>query len=85
MQKREIYERLQTEYSGDEYFYKYTQHEMDALDEQAEYIRGILEGRWEKWRGRNSLMTMYHELRLNPDMGIKYKPFVHAIMTNMPL
>lgn len=48
MQKREIYERLQTEYSGDEYFYKYTQHEMDALDEQAEYIRGILEGRWEK-------------------------------------
>ncbi|RKJ38675.1 hypothetical protein D7X25_30245 [bacterium 1XD42-8] len=48
MQKREIYERLQTEYSGDEYFCKYTQHEMDALDEQAEYIRGILEGRWEK-------------------------------------
>mgnify|MGYP001056856916 CR=1 FL=1 len=30
-------------------------------------------------------MTMYHELRLNPDMGIKCKPFVHAIMTNMPL
>lgn len=48
MQKREIYERLQTEYSGDEYFCKYTQHEMDALDEQAEYIRGILEGRWKK-------------------------------------
>lgn len=48
MQKREIYEHLQTEYSGDEYFCKYTQHEMDALDEQAEYIRGILEGRWEK-------------------------------------
>lgn len=48
MQKREIYERLQTEYSGDEYFCKYTQHEMDALDEQAECIRGILEGRWEK-------------------------------------
>lgn len=46
MQKREIYERLRTEYSGDEYFCKYTQHEMDALDSEAEYIRGILEGRW---------------------------------------
>ena len=48
MQKREIYERLQTEYSEDEYFCKYTQHEMDALDEQAEHIRGIFEGRWKK-------------------------------------
>ena len=46
MQKRDIYERLQTEHSGDEYFYKYAQREMDALDEKAEYIRGILEGRW---------------------------------------
>lgn len=46
MQKRDIYERLQTEHSEDEYFYKYTQREMDAIDEQAEHIRGILEGRW---------------------------------------
>lgn len=46
MQKRDIYEQLQTEHSEDEYFYKYTQCEMDALDEQAEHIRGILEGRW---------------------------------------
>lgn len=46
MQKRDMYEQLQTEHSEDEYFYKYTQREMDALDEQAEHIRGILEGRW---------------------------------------
>ena len=48
MQKREIYEHLQIEHSDDEYFYRCTQKEMDALDEQAEHIRGILEGRWEK-------------------------------------
>lgn len=46
MQKREIYERLQTEHNENEYFYHYTQKEMDSLDEQAEHIRGILEGRW---------------------------------------
>ncbi len=28
MQKREIYERLQTEHSEDEYFYHYTQKEI---------------------------------------------------------
>ncbi len=43
-----ILEQLQTEHSGDEYFYRCTQKEMDALDEQAEHIRGILEGRWKK-------------------------------------
>lgn len=48
MQKRDIYEQLQTEHSGDEYFYRCTQKEMDALDEQAEYIRGILEERWDE-------------------------------------
>lgn len=46
MEKRAVYEGLQTEHSGDEHFYRCTQKEMDALDEQAEYIRGILEGRW---------------------------------------
>ena len=46
MQKREIYGHLQTEHSDDEYFYRCTQKEMDALDSEAEYIRGILEGRW---------------------------------------
>lgn len=48
MQEREIYERLQTEHSTNEYCYKYLQRKMDALDEQAEHIRGILEGRWDK-------------------------------------
>lgn len=46
MQKREIYERLQTEHNTNEYCYRYIQRKMDALDEQAERIRGILEGRW---------------------------------------
>lgn len=41
-----VLEHLQTEHSENEYFYKYTQKEMDAIDEQAEHIRGILEGRW---------------------------------------
>lgn len=48
MQKRDIYERLQTEHNDDEHFQKYIQHEMDALDEEAEIIRGILERRWSK-------------------------------------
>ena len=48
MRKYAIYEQLQTEHSENEYFYHYTQKEMDALNEQAEHIRGILEGRWVK-------------------------------------
>lgn len=46
MQKRDIYERLQTEHSDDEYFQKYAQSEMDAIDAKAEHIRGLIEGRW---------------------------------------
>lgn len=46
MKKREVYEHLQTEHGENEYFYHYAQKEMDALDEQAEHSRGILEGRW---------------------------------------
>ncbi|MDE7177061.1 MAG: hypothetical protein K2O59_04535 [Lachnospiraceae bacterium] len=45
MRRYAIMEHLQTEHSQDEYFYKYTQKEMDAIDEQAEHIRGILEGK----------------------------------------
>ena len=48
MRRYAILEQLQTEPSEDEYFYRCTQKEMDALDEQAEHIRGILEGRWKK-------------------------------------
>ncbi|MBO5146236.1 MAG: hypothetical protein J6C19_12000 [Lachnospiraceae bacterium] len=48
MRRYIILEQLQTERSKDEYFYRCTQKEMDALDEQAEHIRGILEGRWKK-------------------------------------
>lgn len=46
MRKYAVMEHLQMEHSGDEYFYKYTQKEMDAIDEEAERIWGILEGRW---------------------------------------
>lgn len=48
MKKREVYEHLQTEHGENEYFYHYAQKEMDALDEQAEHIRGVLEGRWDE-------------------------------------
>lgn len=48
MRRYAILEELQTEHSGDEYFYRGIQKEMDALDEQAEHIRGILEGRWDE-------------------------------------
>lgn len=48
MKKRDLYEQLQTKHSQDEYFYKYTQKEMDALDEEVEHIRSVLEGRWDK-------------------------------------
>ena len=43
MRKYAIYEQLQTEHSGDEYFYRCTQKEMDAIDEEAEQIRHVLE------------------------------------------
>lgn len=38
-----ILEQLQTEHSDDEYFYRCTQKEMDAIDEEAEQIRHVLE------------------------------------------
>lgn len=43
MRKYAIYEQLQTEHSDDEYFYRCTQKEMDAIDEEAEQIRHVLE------------------------------------------
>lgn len=46
MQIRNVYERLQTDRNRDEYFCRYAQDMMDNLEEQAEHIRGVLEGRW---------------------------------------
>ena len=43
MRRYAILEQLQTEHSGDEYFYRYAQKEMDAIDEEAEQIRHVLE------------------------------------------
>lgn len=48
MHRYAILEELQTEHSEDERFYGYIQSEMDALDREAEHIRGILEGRWDE-------------------------------------
>ena len=48
MRRYAAIEHLQTEHGQDEFFYKYTQKEMDAIDEQAEHIRGILEGKWKE-------------------------------------
>ena len=43
MHRYMILEQLQTEHSNDEYFYRCTQKEMDAIDEEAEQIRHVLE------------------------------------------
>lgn len=43
MRRYTILEQLQTEHSDDEYFYRCTQKEMDAIDEEAEQIRHVLE------------------------------------------
>lgn len=44
MRERAVYERLQTEYSGDAEFYRYIQARMDKLDDETETIRAVLEG-----------------------------------------
>lgn len=41
-----IWERMQTNYGYHDETFKYCQAKMDALDERAEFIRGVLEGRW---------------------------------------
>lgn len=45
LEKRRIFERLQTLHSEDMDFCHYMQAEMDNLDTQVEQIRCILEGR----------------------------------------
>lgn len=44
VQKYNVYEQLQTAYSDDVIFYTYMQQQMDAIDEEAEQIRRLLEG-----------------------------------------
>lgn len=43
MQRRDIYEHIQTEHSDDMEFYRYCQKIMDRLDEEAERLRRVLE------------------------------------------
>lgn len=43
MHERDLWEKMQTVHSNDEIFYKYCQHNMDRLDEEAERLRIGLE------------------------------------------
>lgn len=43
MRERDFWEKMQTVHSNDESFYKYCQHNMDKLDEEAERLRIGLE------------------------------------------
>lgn len=52
-QKQEIlmrrcneYEAMQRDFSYDPDFYSYAEEQMQKLNDEAEYIRGLLEGRW---------------------------------------
>lgn len=52
-QKREIlmhryneYEAMQRDFSCDPDFYSYAERQMQKLNDETEYIRGLLEGRW---------------------------------------
>ena len=43
MHERDLWERMQTDFSYDEYFYKFCDWKMNFLDEEAEQIRHVLE------------------------------------------
>lgn len=46
MRRYKKYEAVQRDFSYDPDFYSYTERQMQQLDDEAEYIRGLLEGRW---------------------------------------
>ena len=43
MKERDAWERMQTDYSTDNAFYKYCEWKMNRLDEEAEELRLLLE------------------------------------------
>ena len=46
MRRYNEYEAMQRDFSFDPEFYSYAERQMQRLDDEAEYIRGLLEGRW---------------------------------------
>ena len=40
------YEAMQRDFSYDPDFYSYAERQMQKLNDETEYIRGLLEGRW---------------------------------------
>ena len=48
MHRYKKYEAMQREFSYDPDFYSYAERQMQRLDDETEYIRGLLEGRWDE-------------------------------------
>ena len=46
MRRYREYEAMQRDFSYDPDFYNYAEEQMQKLNDKAEYIRGLLEGRW---------------------------------------
>ena len=46
MRRYKKYEAMQRDFSYDPEFYSYAERQMQKLNDETEYIRGLLEGRW---------------------------------------
>ncbi len=46
MRRYNEYEAMQRDFSFDPEFYSYAERQMQKLNDETEYIRGLLEGRW---------------------------------------
>ena len=46
MRRYNEYEAMQRDFSYDLEFYSYAERQMQKLNDETEYIRGLLEGRW---------------------------------------
>ena len=46
MRRYREYEAMQRDFSYDPDFYNYAEEQMQKLNDRAEYIRGLIEGRW---------------------------------------
>ena len=46
MRRYREYEAMQRDFSSDPDFYSYAERQMQKLNDETEYIRGLLEGRW---------------------------------------
>lgn len=46
MRRYNEYEAMQRDFSFDPEFYSYAERQMQKLNDETEYIRGLFEGRW---------------------------------------